>query len=194
MTVAMLVLGILTVLSSLGVILSPKPLHSALFLVLTLFFVAAHYALMGADFIAAVQVLVYAGAIMVLVVFVIMLLGMRKSEASVKSRLRYILPGLAAVCGFAGIYLGVRHGFSLSLYHSLPHSSENVVSGSTEAIGVALFTRFFYPLQIVGLLLLAAVIGAIVLAQEPKRPLTAGRGLRAKQTRDVMSRSKEFDD
>ena len=75
MTLTMLLLGMLTIISACGVVTARQPLASALALILTLFLIASHFALLGAHFGAAIQVLIYAGAIMVLMVFVIMLIG-----------------------------------------------------------------------------------------------------------------------
>ncbi len=175
MEIAASLFGILTVVSACGVVFSRKPLNSALCLVVTLFLVAVHFALLDAPFLAAIQVLVYAGAIMVLVIFVIMLLGV---EAEMKhSRLNFGNIGLVvAVCFFLWVVYGVvNNGFMV------PTTPQTVVVGTTETIGSVLFTKYLVSFELAGVLLLAAIIGAVVLAHDEKRALKAGRGLKAKQ-------------
>ncbi|MCB0359871.1 MAG: NADH-quinone oxidoreductase subunit J [Bdellovibrionales bacterium] len=185
MTSAMWIFAVLTVLSSLGVIGCEKPLNSALCLVLTLFFVAAHYALMGADFIAAIQVLVYAGAIMVLVVFVIMLLGLEPDPSGRDFR----RPRNAVVAASVGVFIGLLIvGFQSQLWTGpVPGAAYDAALiervGGTRAIGSVLFTRYLFSFQVTGVLLLAAIVGAVLLAHEKRRPLSEGRGLRAMRDR-----------
>ena len=175
----MFAFGALTVISALGVIFSSRSLHSALWLVATLFLVAIHYALLGADFIASLQVLIYAGAIMVLVVFVIMLLGLEQPAdmpLGISGRI-----AAWAVSAVSGVFIAL---LSLVLRDGEVFVSdlETKVSGSyasPEVIGRVMLTQYVYPFEITALLLLAAIIGAVVLAYEPKRPLAKGRGLRA---------------
>lgn len=188
----MLLTGIFTVLFALGVVFSRKPLNCALHLVGTLFLVAIHFALLGAHFVAAVQVLVYAGAIMVLVVFVIMLLGVEASNVPAASRVSCwmaamtcavfvaMLWGIVPVLGKASPYIATAP--------VVPEVSQLEDLGSTEAIGKVLYTKFLFPFEITSLLLLAAIVGAVMLAHEPKRPLLPGRGLKANR-REVTSLS-----
>lgn len=182
MTAAMLIFGLLTVLSACGVVLSRKPLNSALCLVVTLFLVAVHFALLGADFIAVIQVLVYAGAIMVLVIFVIMLLGIDVVSHPTVDRWGRLLAG-AFTGVFAGVLIvAVQRGVSVAVYRASAEDELRAVSGeigTAAVVGQALFTRFIYPFEIASLLLLAGIVGAVVLALEAKRPLRKDRGLAA---------------
>lgn len=180
MTIPMLIFGILLLVSAAGVVFAKKPLNSALCLVATLFFVAAHFALIGADFVAALQILIYAGAIMVLVIFVIMLLGVEKDEG----RESFVYACFVSI--FVGLFLallvvGTSH-FSTPLQTSgldLGASAAAKLDTGAKGVGAVLFTKYLYPFEVVSLLLLAAMIGAVVLASEKKRPLPAGRGLSA---------------
>jgi NADH-quinone oxidoreductase subunit J len=175
----MFLFGVLTVLAACGVVFSVKTLHSALWLVATLFLVAIHYALIGADFLAALQIMVYAGAIMVLVIFVIMLLGLNETAGDT-GRLR--LSAYASVV-VTGVFVGMLL-FMVGSPDSLPLAAEGIAAGpigTPQAVGNALFTKFLYPFEVTSLLLLGAIIGAVVLSHEPKRPLPPGRGLKAKQ-------------
>ena len=159
-----------------------------MFLVVTLFTVAVHFALMGADFIAALQVLIYAGAIMVLVVFVIMLLGLQPGPGrGWGSEWTSRLVALVVTGIFVGVLLvAVNRGepvwSTAKKVERMPvEGVEDLPLGSADAVGQELFTRFVVPFEIIGVLLFAAVIAAALLAHEPKRPLAAGRGLKAKQ-------------
>ncbi len=184
MSLAAIIFSILTIISSLGVIGCANPLNSALCLVLTLFFVAAHYAMMGAHFVAAIQVLVYAGAIMVLVIFVIMLLGLERDESSSDfKKPRNVLT--AAVIGlFIGMLIvAVQSGVAGAPVDGLADASI-VNDGGGHAIGQVLFTRYVLPFEITGMLLLAAIIGAVYIAHEQRKPLAEGRGLKAVRNRE----------
>lgn len=179
----MAILGVLTVLSALAVVVANKPLNSALFLVLTLFFVAAHFALLGAHFVAVIQVIVYAGAIMVLVIFVIMLLGLQEDEDRryLRSPLTLFL-AVASGCFIGVLTFGLPHGLAPAA--SPPGGIADLSAqgvGNTAAFGSVLIEKFVFPFELTSVLLLASIIGAVVLAIEPKRPLPAGRGLRAKR-------------
>lgn len=187
MTLAMALFGILLVIAAGGVVTARSPLNSALWLVVSLFLVAIHFAMLDAHFMAAMQILVYAGAIMVLVIFVIMLLGLEPSDqGDVRRRFVNACAGVISGLFFALLYLainqGVPEGLSSLVALDASPSSAGVVSeqfGTTEAVGEAMFTRFVFPFQIIGALLLAAIIGAVLLAFEEVRPLGKGRGLAA---------------
>jgi len=176
----MMIFGVMTVLTASGVIFSRKAMHSALFLVATLFLVAFHFALLGADFLAALQVLIYAGAIMVLVIFVIMLLGLREG---INPEEKISRPDMAIPTVLATIMSGLMLGLLVFAFWqgvTLPEGSEpREMVGTAKAIGQVLFTKYLYPFELVSLLLLAAIIGAVVLAFDAKRPLAPGRGLKA---------------
>ncbi|HLC26507.1 MAG TPA: NADH-quinone oxidoreductase subunit J [bacterium] len=151
------------VISALLVISRRNIMHCALFLVLTFFFVAAIFVLLNAEFLAAVQVLVYAGAIMVLFTFVIFLVHIPRTE---KIRRTFGQKNLALALG---VFLGLEVAYIVYGAISAPASpaaAPVVQGGNTESFGVALFTRFLFPFEIVSVLLLAAMIGAIVLAKK----------------------------
>lgn len=165
--------GLLTLASAFGVVFSAKALHSALFLVLTLLLVAVHFALLEAQFLAVLQILIYAGAIMVLVVFVVLLLGADQPA----EREGFRVPAyLAAVLSgaFGGLTAFVFREGNLFSAAARPQIARTV-----RDLGHEVFEHWFYPVQLVGLLLLAAVIAAVMLVHEPRRSLPNGRGLRA---------------
>lgn len=186
MTAAMIIFGVLTVLAACGVVFAVKPLHSALFLVLTLFLVAVHFALLSAEFLAMVQVIVYAGAIMVLVIFVIMLLGPEAGgEPTKRGRALIGAAACSAAVFLAVLFTAVQNNVSVESYVPLKQNGGEVaLDGSTRAVGKVLFQEYLYPFELVSLLVLAGIVGSVVLGIEPKRPLAPGRGLRAAQLRE----------
>jgi NADH-quinone oxidoreductase subunit J len=154
------------VVSSLLMVLGKNPVHSALFLVLTFFCLAGVYLLLNAQFIAAVQVIVYAGAIMVLFLFVIMLLNL---EQEVSSQSGHLLQKVSAVV--LSLLLAVSLGSVMTSQvftgQKGAYSIERVNAvGNSEVIGRLLFTDFLLPFEITSVLLLAAMVGAVILAKK----------------------------
>src|SRR3989441_7683379 len=139
-----------------------NPLYSAISLIGVFISLACLYVTLAAPFIAAVQVIVYAGAIMVLVVFVIMLLNVEDEERQ-PVRLRSLVPiaiGLAAI-------LFAETAFIIFFVHSSPGTPTTNISdvGLTSSIGAGLFTTYLLPFEITSILLLMAVVGAMTLAR-----------------------------
>lgn len=169
----MALFGILTIASAMGVVVSQAPLNSALWLVITFFMIAIHYGMLGADFLSAVQIMVYAGAIMVLVIFVIMLLG---AEAHVQEGMSigsWIVGGIISLALFGGLV------FAFSKPLPIVTSAPQTPDGSAAGLGSKLFSEFLFPFELTSLLILGAIVGAVVLGADRKRPLMAGRGLKA---------------
>jgi NADH-quinone oxidoreductase subunit J len=167
MTVNLLLFFVLAaacIATALGMLLSRSAIYSALFLVLNFGTVAIFYIVLNAPFIAMSQVTVYAGAIMVLFVFVIMLLGtevLPLSKALPWQRPLAVV--LAAVLVIeAGYLLFVRTGPTAGI----PEAIEGF--GSPQAIGAALFDQYLLPFEITSVLLLVAMVGAIILTQKDK--------------------------
>jgi NADH-quinone oxidoreductase subunit J len=155
---------------ALGVVLSRNPVHSAIFLVLTLFGAAVEFINQQADFLAAVQVIVYAGAIVILFLFVIMLLGVDREESIAKDPLRGQRP-TAIVLGVV-VLIELVAIARLQNWATGSHSSAGQVSGNGDNIvklGQSIFTRYLFPFEITSVLLVIAVIGAVVLARRPGR-------------------------
>ena len=159
------ILALVAVASALGMLLSSNAIYSALFLILNFATVAVFYLVLGAAFIAVTQITVYAGAIMVLFLFVIMLLGTEKLRRG------YSLPWQQPLAIVLGLIL-----FAEALYIVLFRSSEPagvaVLApgfGSPEAVGELLFTQYLLPFEVTSVLLLVAMIGAIVLTKEKKK-------------------------
>ncbi len=154
--------AVIAVLAAVGLLLSRNAVHAAMFLILNMLALGAIYLLLNAPFIAAVQVAVYAGAIMVLVVFVIMLLGADKlSAGEVRPAMKWQRP-LALVLG-AG--LAIVSILSLFLRGGLGAAAAPI-DASPLAIGRALFTTYVFPFEVASILLLAAMAGAVVLTRK----------------------------
>jgi len=148
-----------------GVVMARKPVHAALSLVLTLFSVAVFFVMQGAHFLAAVQVIVYAGAIVVLFLFVIMLLGIDKADV-----LDEPLPAqrpLAIAVGVA-LFAGVLLFAQITEPTGAPQGRGSAAEGdiaNVERVATSLFTNFLWPFEITSALLVIAVVGAVVLAR-----------------------------
>lgn len=150
--------------SAIAVIVQRNPLYSAISLVGVFISLSGLYLLLAAPFIAAVQVIVYAGAIMVLVIFVIMLLNVEE-EVRRPLRLRYLIP--AAVL-FGGALLAQTLFIIYSVQRTAfrPETATESNVGSVLNIGIGLFTEYLLPFEIAGVLLLMAIVGATSVAKQ----------------------------
>ena len=179
-----IVIGTIAVASSLLVVMMRNPVHSAIFLLITFLCVATLFVMKGAEFVGAVQVLVYAGGIMVLFLFVVMLINVRHlpDEPMVT---KYVVPGIAVGVAIFVIFAAmVRPGeFHDPIYNARAlrsvdthrvrngkHIVRHHVVGNSEAVGNALYTEYLVPFEVASLFLLVAMIGAIVIG---KRELSA---------------------
>src|SRR4051794_12867372 len=153
-------------------LLMRNAVHAALLLVVNFFCLSVMYLLLDAPFLFAVQIIVYAGAIMVLFLFVIMLLGI-DSDEDLRDRLVGQRPvaiafGLAVV---AEITFAVRAGIGLST--RVPDTFDAVnAGGNTQALSKVLFTKYFFPFEVTSVLLIVAAIATMVLAQRKTRAVT----------------------
>lgn len=155
--------------AGISMVISKNAVHSALFLVGSQIALAVLFLLQGAFFIAALQVIVYAGAIMVLFVFVIMLLGVDQKEALIEPLgfQRPIAAALGLILILEAIYLGVSNSIASSSRLRLV-SPVNVPlprEGNTEALARVLFTKWAFPFEATSLVLVIAVVGVMVLAK-----------------------------
>ncbi len=154
-----IVFGAIAVGGAIMVVTRRHPMASALYLILTLFAVAALFALRQAHFIAAIQVIVYAGAVVVLFIFVIMLINVPESKLPVERATGMRLLGVV-VAGLLIVESAV-----LARRYGMPVGPEND-AGTISAVGRALFTDYLLAFEITSVLLLAAVVGAIALAKK----------------------------
>jgi NADH-quinone oxidoreductase subunit J len=161
-----LVLALAAIASALGMLLSRNAVYSALYLVVNFITVALFYLLLGAPFIAMAQVTVYAGAIMVLFLFVIMLLG---AESLPKSKVlpwqRPLAIGLAVLLGLEAAYLLLTKARPAGTI--LPDAAANT-SENLRQLGLNLFNEYLLPFEVVSILLLVAMVGAIILTKKEK--------------------------
>ena len=162
-----LVLALVSVSAAIGMLLSQNAVYSALFLVINFATVAVFYLLLGAPFIAMAQITVYAGAIMVLFLFVIMLLGAEKlAPGKVLPYQRPMAIGLAVVLMVEAVYLML--GRNLSVATIIPPTDATNTVDTMRELGMTLFSDYLLPFEVTSILLLVAMIGAIVLTKREK--------------------------
>jgi NADH-quinone oxidoreductase subunit J len=151
--------AIVALLAALGVVLQKTPVYSALLLIVVLCSLAVIYLLLGAEFIAFIQVIVYAGAIMVLFVLVIMLLNARRETPGQGSRMARWLGGPLLVVFLAEIVLAAWRQFKGA-------ASPPPLNAGPAAIGQLLFRSYVLPFEVTSILILVAILGAVVLAKK----------------------------
>jgi NADH-quinone oxidoreductase subunit J len=153
------ILVALTLIGALAVILAKNPIHSVLALVFTFFCITAHYIMLNAQFLAVVNIIVYAGAIMVLFLFVIMMLDLRRNQPDSKSTLTK-LAGL----GTGAVLLAI---LCLILRNNnwAPDPSVNTQIGMVQNLGKVLYTKYLLPFELVTVLFFVAMVGAVMLGK-----------------------------
>lgn len=151
------------VVSAVSMIATRSPINSALWLVLNFFCLACLYLTLNAQFIAVIQVIVYAGAIMVLFLFVIMLLNLDRLPDLPEISWRRVLGFVLGLIVLSQLIFGVAYTFGVLPDAFSPEQA--AVTGSAEEIGFELFTRYAALIQVIAVLLLAATIGAVLLAK-----------------------------
>ncbi len=160
------VLGAVTVVSAVCVILLRRPLHNVLFMILTMIGLAGLFILLNAEFVGMVQLIVYAGAVMVLFLFVIMLLNLDQLPSLNDPGAMRWWVGIALAVGLVVLLIPIIRAF-------VPSAGQGALTGAgaqglsnTEIIAKELFTTYLLPFEIASVLLLAAIIGAVVLARK----------------------------
>jgi NADH-quinone oxidoreductase subunit J len=169
----------LTIFFAAGVIFSRSPINSILFLILTFFCISAHYVMMNAQFLAIVNIIVYAGAIMVLFLFVVMLMNLNGDTEPQKSK---IVQVSAVISG--GVLLLIIVGAFKT--YSLQLTAGSAINGQTEIgliknLGKILFQQYALPFEITSVLFLSAMIGAVVIGKKDEVGLTAEEFKQANQ-------------
>ncbi|MFD0999368.1 NADH-quinone oxidoreductase subunit J [Ohtaekwangia kribbensis] len=157
-------LSFLAIMSAIMVVLSKNPVYSVLYLIITFFCIAGHYTLMNAQFLAIVHIIVYAGAIMVLFLYVIMLLNLNKESEPHKSN---VLKFAATIC--AGLIMLVLIGSLKGTENMLQQQPAAADIGLVKTLGKVMFTEFLLPFEITSVLLLAAMVGAVMLGKPESR-------------------------
>ncbi len=161
MQYAFYILSIVAIFCALMVVFSKNPVHSVLYLVTCFFAIAGHYILLNAQFLAIVNIIVYAGAIMVLFLFVVMMLNLNRQnelQKSTWSRFTAIVGGGILLL----VLLGSVKSADLSTQMVKPLNNQ----GTVQAIGKELFSTYLLPFEISSILLFAAIVGAILLAKK----------------------------
>jgi len=157
---ALIVLSVAGAVAALRVVTTPNVVHGALFLVVALSAVAGVFLVLGAEFVAWVQVLIYVGAIVVLLLFALMLTKAPIGREALDNQQR----GLASVVG-----LVVFGGITWLLWNAFGGAVFTPVPASTAQVGALIFDRFVLPFEVVSMLLLAALIGAVVISRKDER-------------------------
>ncbi len=164
-----IIFALIAIVAAVGVIVSRKPVYSALFLLLNFATLAAFYIMLEAQFIAAVQIIVYAGAIVVLFLFVVMLIGggeltdIRDRNKSLRQRLT--APRITALVLGLLLLAGIVFGLVTGQLNPAQGSAAAFDHGSAQAIASVLYTDYLLPFELAGILLLVGLVGAVVLAQ-----------------------------
>ncbi len=155
------ILSFMSIMFALMVVFTRNPVHSVLYLVLTFFCIAGHYLLMNAQFLAVVHIAVYAGAIMVLFLFVIMLLNLNEDTEPQKTMASKLIAGIIGGL-FLLVLVGALKGAEQLNITRYGHSE----AGLMKNLGKVLFKEYLFPFEIVSVLLLAALVGAIMLGKK----------------------------
>lgn len=150
-----------TLLSAILVVTSKNPVHSILWLVVTFFSISGHYILLNAQFLAIVNIIVYAGAIMVLFLFVIMLMNLNKVTSPLKNRWLQLVGGLSAGCLLLVLVAALRH---TEITRNIAEVNTGDI-GLIRNLGKELFTTFVVPFEISSILFLSAMVGAVVIGK-----------------------------
>ncbi len=178
--VAFWILGVLALAGALGMVLSRNAVHSALWLVVTMLCLGFFYVVNAAPFLGAVQIIVYTGAIMMLFLFVLMLVGRDASDSLIESLRGQRVIALLLGVGFAGL-VGTGVGRALQDTPAVGLAQANT-PGNVQGIAQLLFTRYVFAFEVTSALLITAAVGAMILAHIEKS---------REETRDQVQRMKE---
>lgn len=157
--IAFIVLAIGVITGGLLLLMLQKVVHMVLSAVFTFISIAGVYVLLSAEFVAAVQVLIYSGAITIMMLFSIMLTNHREQEQEKIQPVRHFFVVMGVLVFAIVVYLGI-HDLDLMAQADTLHES------NTEQIGIALFTKYVIPFEVMSVLLLVALIGAVILAKK----------------------------
>lgn len=141
-----------------------NPIYSALSLLVMFFHVAGLYVMLHAEFLAAIQIIVYAGAILVLYLFVVMLLNIKREERFSKQGGAALFLGIVLLA--EAVILGISRGIFVGPAHVPPQGEQETSVGNTESIGEILYSTYLFPFEIASLILLVAMIGAVILTKK----------------------------
>ncbi|HCR48881.1 MAG TPA: NADH-quinone oxidoreductase subunit J [Rhodothermales bacterium] len=165
------IMAVLSVLSALTVVFAKSPVHSVLSLIVTFFLLSGQYVLLNAQFVAIVNLIVYAGAIMVLFLFVLMLLNLKDETEPQKSNLVRLSVTISAGMLLLTLIGSVRGAIAIP-----PSPAQSATVGLVENLGKILFSDFVVPFEVASILFIAAMVGAVLIGKRNKEtdsePLT----------------------
>ncbi len=166
------VLGVVAVVGALGVVFATKAVYSAIFLATTMIILAIFYVAQGALFLGVVQVVVYTGAVMMLFLFVLMLIGVDSSDSLVETLRGQRVAAVVLGVGFGVLLIAAIANASLAVFAGAPvadgQGSGTAGDGNIEAIAMLIFVRYLWAFEMTGALLIAATLGAMVLAHRQR--------------------------
>jgi NADH-quinone oxidoreductase subunit J len=169
------IFAVIAVLGGIGVVASRQPIRSVLSLVAVMLALSVLFLMLSAQFVFAVQVIVYAGAVMVLFLFVVALLGPVREGPEIRLRFQWVLSLLVAA-----VFFGALWALLSDVRLRKPDNLSVTVFGTVEQVGYGLYTTYLYPFELTSILLLVAAVGAIYLSRgrgdEPRRRPTGGSG------------------
>jgi NADH-quinone oxidoreductase subunit J len=155
------IISVLTLFGALGTIMSKNPVHSVIYLIVTFFSISAHYILLNAQFLAAVNIIVYAGAIMVLFLFVIMFLNMKEEADEMKNN-KLVTAAIVTALLLGGILIIFLRRAGKEKVDTLGFNSQ---TGMVEILGQSLYGEYLLPFELISVLFLVAMAGAVMLAK-----------------------------
>jgi len=158
----------LTLISALMVVLSKNPIHSVLYLVFTFFCISGHYVLLNAQFLMAVNIIVYAGAIMVLFLFVIMMLDLRRNSPDSKTNLTKLA---GAIVGGTVLVIFIAATRKVNLGTGADNALYNSQTGMVENLGKLLYRNYLLPFELVSILFFVAMVGAVMFVIVPQEKI-----------------------
>ncbi|AGB21943.1 NADH:ubiquinone oxidoreductase subunit 6 (chain J) [Mycobacterium sp. JS623] len=159
------VLGTVAVLGAIGVVSAPKAVYSAMFLATTMIVLAVFYIAQGALFLGVVQVVVYTGAVMMLFLFVLMLIGVDSSESLVETIRGQRVAAIVVGLGFGVLVIAGIGSVSVNGYTGLAEAN---AGGNVQGLAVLIFTKYLWAFELTGALLITAALGAMVLAHRER--------------------------
>ena len=164
------ILALLATFGALMTITRKNPVESVLYLVFTFFVFASFYITLSAEFLAAIQIIVYAGAIMVLFLFVVMLLDLNKKDEDKKVSFKDLLLSKLHYYIIGGVLVVVMTGVFRSLDYATKTNTALVEKGlgTAEHIGFLMFTKYAFPFEVTSILLVSAMVGVVVLVKKKK--------------------------
>lgn len=163
MKIAFFIFAFITILTALFVVTTKNPIHSVMGLIVTFFSISGHYVLMNAQFLAIVNLIVYAGAIMVLFLFVLMLLNLNKESEPVKAPLWGVGAAIASGLLLITVAAATRGAGDIML-----QNKEAADAGLVKTLGKVLFSKYVVPFEISSILFLSAMVGAVLLGKREK--------------------------